>query len=330
MEDIQIFFWQTLQPYQGHLSSLFRTCFSGTVSSVAEILNFLIAFPEQLLQWQKFLIFQALCQQRKHSKKTIFCVAPNHLTSAHKQAQIFCTVSKSLMLLIHFPMIWVMQTTPFTLEELSHVLKNIRPPLLVLKAFLPNFCNSCRLSIFNRWSQFIIPLLIPLLSQPPGDLRLLFQFGSPVNTPPVDQHLQVDCLDLCVCQDLWKDDSPTSSHLDCVTHTIFHRSHFGLFLFRNYTSALCTHLDHVLRTQAESHFVAAVCLDIKAAYDFSVYLIYKLATIGIKGKMVRWIASFLNERIIQISTFGGNPLCLDWLLSSWGSPRGASSSPCWG
>lgn len=65
---------------------------------------------------------------------------------------------------------------------------------------------------------------------------------------------------------------------------------------------VCTLFYHVRRARVNNHFVAAVCLDIKAAYD-SIWienLIYKLETIGIRVCMGRWFAEFLTEHRIQI------------------------------
>ena len=83
---------------------------------------------------------------------------------------------------------------------------------------------------------------------------------------------------------------------------LFHPDHFGFLPTRDCTIALCTFLHDIISARIQNHFVAAICLDIKAAYDSVCpeILTYKLASLGIGGKTGRWLASFVHFRFIQI------------------------------
>ena len=65
---------------------------------------------------------------------------------------------------------------------------------------------------------------------------------------------------------------------------------------------LGTLIHGVLKTRAQDYHVIAICLDIKAAYDFVCpdILISKFASLGIRGKTCLWLQNFTHGRLIQI------------------------------
>lgn len=83
---------------------------------------------------------------------------------------------------------------------------------------------------------------------------------------------------------------------------MFHPEHFGFLPTRDCTSALGTFLNDVLLARKSNYFIAAICLDIMAAYDSVCpdILVQKLASLGIGGKTGYWLSSFVHSRHLQI------------------------------
>ena len=107
---------------------------------------------------------------------------------------------------------------------------------------------------------------------------------------------------------------------------LYHPDHFGFLPTRDCVSALATFLQDVLQARSINSYVAAVLLDIKAAYDSVCpeILTYKLASLGIGGKTGRWLHAFTHFRRLQVrwKHFLTNP-------SNWfhGVPQGSVLSP---
>ena len=82
----------------------------------------------------------------------------------------------------------------------------------------------------------------------------------------------------------------------------FPQDHYGFIPTCDCTLTVTTFLHDIATTRSCNQFVAAICVDIKAAYD-SVnpdILIYKLPSYGIRGKTGRWIENFIKNRCIRI------------------------------
>jgi len=91
-------------------------------------------------------------------------------------------------------------------------------------------------------------------------------------------------------------------------------------LFRVYSS-----LSHHLNSPTRRH-VSAAFLDIKSAFD-SVWipgLLWKLNRVGIRGRILLWLRSFLTERSIRVAQ---PPFASDWFPISAGVPQGSVLSP---
>ena len=93
------------------------------------------------------------------------------------------------------------------------------------------------------------------------------------------------------------------------------------------TEDLLVKLEHQVRTCLVNRKVAfTVFFDLKQAYDTisHQHLLYKLAKIGIKGNMLRWIEEFLQNRTFQVLI--GNTKS-ETITMTNGLPQGSTLSP---
>ena len=90
--------------------------------------------------------------------------------------------------------------------------------------------------------------------------------------------------------------------LHLLSKDLIHKDHFGFLPFRDSHSALTVLHSDIQQAKKAKEYVLGISLDIQAAYD-SVYidgLILKCATLGIRGRILKWIHSFLTDRKLKV------------------------------
>ena len=85
-------------------------------------------------------------------------------------------------------------------------------------------------------------------------------------------------------------------------NNLFNPGQHGFRYGRSCLSQLITHYDHILDLLEQGHNVDVVYIDFAKAFDKVDFMVtmHKLISLGISGKVGRWIYSFLTHRTQQV------------------------------
>ena len=107
----------------------------------------------------------------------------------------------------------------------------------------------------------------------------------------------------------------------CNANNLLSENQFGFLPRKSANLQLIHYFDHVATNCAKGQQVDSVYLDFKAAFDCVVHSkrLHKLKLFGLSGNLIKWIESFLTERVFSVKV--GNCYS-EWCHVFSGVPQG--------
>lgn len=209
----------------------------------------------------------------------------------------------------------------FTLQELKDALQNTKPSapgedkiLYEMLKHLPEKSKKFLLDIINEiWETGIIPKS--------WKLSLILPMKKPNKDPALPSSYRPIALTSCVCKLMEKMiNTRLVWHLE--TNKLLSPFQFGFRKTRSTLDPLLRLSNQIQQGFAKQSQTIGVFFDLEKAYDTTWHygIIKKLYKMGIKGKMIRFINSFLSERYIKVRV--GNHVSRPFLQEE-GVPQGS-------
>ena len=110
----------------------------------------------------------------------------------------------------------------------------------------------------------------------------------------------------------------------------FYNSQYGFRSKHSCENAICELVGHVVKGHEKEEHTAAIFLDLSKAFDTLNYklLLQKLELYGIRGTLLNWFTSYLNNRHMHVKYQGDNKqIFSDWQTVTHRAPQGSCLGP---